>query len=50
MENIQLFTVQLMHTVRWGLWVSQKGVLRDSMKASCMVMAAGRPVGRKGAP
>lgn len=46
LENIQLFTVQLMHTVSWGLWVSQKGVLRDSMKVSCMVMAAGQEEGR----
>lgn len=35
-----------MHTVSWGLWVSQKGVLRDSMKVSCMVMAAGQKEGR----
>lgn len=35
-----------MHTVSWGLWVSQKGVLRDSMKVSCMVMAAGQEDGR----
>lgn len=46
LENIQLFTVQLMHTVSWGLWVSQKGVLRESMKVSCMVMAAGQEEGR----
>lgn len=46
MEDIQLFTIQLLHTLACDLgrvvWALSAYVLRDGMKVSCTIMAARR--------